>query len=288
MTQLTTKKRVAAVGMAGALALGTVVSTGALTSAQAADTVYTCTLSVGDTPLPVSTTITFAATTPAGASLAGIPATLGVTLPAPLVAALGGAIPGMQSIGGSASGVALPVAGGTAIPLNNLTIPQSMPGLDGSLPLSGSTTTGAAKAPLTVGDHDVTMPSEFTFSPVAMVGGAPLPLGPIPCKTATPASVGTLHVVKASSKTTAKVTNTPITHTKRAKLAVKVASTATRTGTVVVKEGSKTLAKKALSGGKATVTLPRLKKGIHKLVVKYGGDANTEASKTPVKVTVKR
>jgi len=48
-------------------------------------------------------------------------------------------------------------------------------------------------------------------------------------------------------------------------------------GTVVIKEGSKVLAKKALAGGKATITLPKLKVGSHKLTVTYTGSSTWKA-----------
>jgi len=72
----------------------------------------------------------------------------------------------------------------------------------------------------------------------------------------------------------------------KAKVAPKVVVTVTAagttpTGTVTIKEGSKTLkAKVAITNGKATVTLPKLKKGTHKLVVTYNGSATVEASKS--------
>ena len=72
----------------------------------------------------------------------------------------------------------------------------------------------------------------------------------------------------------------------KAKVAPKVVVTVsaagtTPTGNVTIKEGTKTLkAKVALKDGKVTVTLPKLKKGTHKLVVTYNGSATVEASKS--------
>jgi hypothetical protein len=75
---------------------------------------------------------------------------------------------------------------------------------------------------------------------------------------------------------------------KRASVPVQVTGTgSTPTGKVTVKEGSKTLATKTLSGGKATITLPLLKEGTHKLTVTYGGSTiwNASSKSASVKVT---
>ena len=45
------------------------------------------------------------------------------------------------------------------------------------------------------------------------------------------------------------------------------------TGKVTVKKGKKTLKSATLKGGKASVTLPKLKKGTYKLTIAYAGDA---------------
>ncbi|MFA6577033.1 MAG: Ig-like domain repeat protein [Nocardioides sp.] len=53
------------------------------------------------------------------------------------------------------------------------------------------------------------------------------------------------------------------------------------TGSVKIKDGSKTLVTKALSGGKASITLPKLSTGKHTLKITWAGDANaTGSSKT--------
>jgi hypothetical protein len=89
----------------------------------------------------------------------------------------------------------------------------------------------------------------------------------------------------------AKLKNAPITTAKHAKIGVKVVNGngAAAAGTVVAKEGTKTLAKGTLgSTGKKTLVLPLLKKGFHKIVVKYKGNATTTGSKDVVKFTIKR
>jgi len=67
---------------------------------------------------------------------------------------------------------------------------------------------------------------------------------------------------------------------------VKVAVTATGSvkvaGKVTIKEGSKTLKSNATLGstGKVNVTLPKLKKGTHKLVISYAGSSTVAAGKS--------
>jgi ABC-type phosphate transport system substrate-binding protein len=81
--------------------------------------------------------------------------------------------------------------------------------------------------------------------------------------------VGTLHAVRT---------------TQHAKVAVTVKAVGvTPTGKVTVKQGSKTLATATLRSGKATVTLPKLSAGTHKLVVVYGGSSTVGASHSTTK-----
>lgn len=62
-------------------------------------------------------------------------------------------------------------------------------------------------------------------------------------------------------------------------VAVKL-SAGTASGPVKVKEGAKTLATKTLSGGKATLTLPKLKAGKHTLKVVWAGSDSASGSST--------
>ena len=135
-------QRAAAFGMAGALALGTVVSAGVMAPADAATGTYTCTLSapLGDQPMSVVATVALPASVESGRSISGLASTMGVTIPAAIVSALAGAIPGLQTLGGSATGVTLPVTGAPDLVLNDITIPQTASTAT-ALPLLGSTTT---------------------------------------------------------------------------------------------------------------------------------------------------
>ncbi|MFE2519607.1 Ig-like domain repeat protein [Streptomyces mirabilis] len=102
-----------------------------------------------------------------------------------------------------------------------------------------------------------------------------------------------------ASATTAKLTITKATpsvgttapasvsHTGRAKVGVKVTATGTTpTGTVRVYEGSRVIATGTLSGGKVTITLPKLSRGKHTMHVYYTG-STTVNSKNGANFTIK-
>ncbi|MFD1273888.1 Ig-like domain repeat protein [Streptomyces kaempferi] len=102
-----------------------------------------------------------------------------------------------------------------------------------------------------------------------------------------------------TSSTTAKLTITKATpsvgttapasvsHNSRAKVGVKVTTTGTTpTGTVRVYEGSHVIATGTLSGGKLTLTLPKLSRGKHTMHVWYVG-SSTVNSKNGANFTIK-
>ncbi|WP_210650232.1 Ig-like domain-containing protein [Nocardioides sp. SYSU D00065] len=71
-------------------------------------------------------------------------------------------------------------------------------------------------------------------------------------------------------------------------LRVRVRSTAVPTGTVRVLKGDKTLVRAQLKRGRATVRLPRLPRGRHRLVVHYPGSATVAPSTSkPVVVVIR-
>lgn len=279
----------AVIGMAGALALGTAVSAGTLAPAHADATgQYTCTLSLGAVPMAVSGSLTLPASVPAGSQLGGKPASMGVTIPAAVVTALATALPGLQSVGGTASGVMFPVTGGSALPLNDLTIGQTAPTADG-LTLADDTTTKSVRAPKLPGDYPVTMPSAFSFTPIANIAGTIAPLPAVPCTTDSPQTVATMHVVKAAPKITLALLNKPITTAKQPKIGTTVKySGLNATGKVVAVEGTKQLASGTLSSGKRTLVLPKLSKGSHTIKVLYKGSASTKAGSKSITFTVTR
>lgn len=94
-----------------------------------------------------------------------------------------------------------------------------------------------------------------------------------------------VKIAVAKAKATVKVgTLKSVKHTKHGSVTVTVsASGVTPTGTVVVKEGSKTLASHSLSKGKATIKLPLLKAGSHKLTVTYKGSSTVASAKAATK-----
>lgn len=280
-----TKSRAAAFGMAGALALGTVASVGVVAPASAAGSTYTCQLTTGPTPLDIVGTMDLPSSVAPGSSLSALPTTLGVTLPAQLTTVLTAL--GITNVAGSVTGAKFPIGNtGSSITSGTLTEPGETLTSGVAANLLG-TGTSSGTAPSAPGSYNVKMPTSFTFVPT----GNTLP--PIPCSTTAPVSLGTLLVSgdgteKAASTTTAKLKNAPITTSKHAKILAKVRTGGVAAaGKVIAKEGSKVLKKATLNDkGKATLKLPLLSKGKHKIVVKYKGNATTEASKDVVKFKV--
>ncbi|KUO06941.1 Ig-like domain repeat protein [Streptomyces sp. DSM 15324] len=125
--------------------------------------------------------------------------------------------------------------------------------------LSGGTVTLALSNHLKVGTHSLT---------VSYGGSTQL--------NASSAAVS-LKITKAtpSVATTAPAS---VAHTARAKATVKVTATGTTpTGTVRIYEGTRVIATGTLSGGKVTVTLPRLTRGRHTLHASYLGSSTVNA-----------
>lgn len=88
-----------------------------------------------------------------------------------------------------------------------------------------------------------------------------------------------LKITKATASVSTSAPAT-VSHTARAKVTVKVtAAGTTPTGTVRIYEGSRVIATGTLSGGKVTITLPKLSKGRHTLHAYYTGSStvNTKA-----------
>ncbi len=97
----------------------------------------------------------------------------------------------------------------------------------------------------------------------------------------------TLKVTKTKAKVTAKLAKKSVRVGTKGKVTVTIKATgvAKPTGKVVVYDGKKkirTVTVKAKHGGKVTITLPKLKKGTHKIKVTYNG--STEVAKKTSKV----
>ncbi|BDV32295.1 hypothetical protein Microterr_29550 [Microbacterium terricola] len=96
-----------------------------------------------------------------------------------------------------------------------------------------------------------------------------------------------LSVAKAAATVKASFVDSTIKSSTTPKVKVSVSSKAPVTGTVTVKEGSKTLkAKVTLMNGKATISLPKLKTGTHKVTVTYNGSSSIGTAKSST-ITVK-
>ena len=95
-----------------------------------------------------------------------------------------------------------------------------------------------------------------------------------------------LKITKATPTVT-KTAPASIAHTARAKVTVKVTATGTTpTGTVRIYEGTKIIATGTLSGGKVTLTLPKLARGKHTLHAYYAG-STTVNTKSGANFTIK-
>jgi hypothetical protein len=97
------------------------------------------------------------------------------------------------------------------------------------------------------------------------------------------AGTQTPTVTKAASTTTASY---KLRTGKRGKAVVTVKSSQVPTGRVVVTDKGRTIASvnlPASARGKVTITLPRMRKGVHKLVVKYLGSAKVKPSASSLK-----
>ena len=281
------KKRLAAFGMAGALAMGTVASVGVLSPANAADTAYTCTTTNGALTFPVSVANPFPASGKVGEEVAAAPVTMDVSIAESQLGLikllLGGAGLPTTALSGSITDAAM-VVGGQSVALNDLAAPSTAIPASGDmvLPVVGST---SAFTPKKGGNLAIGLPTKFTFIP------AGVPAFAMPCTlSGAESTAGTMSVAKLSSTTTAKVKNAPVTTAERAKVLVKsVTSTGAASGKVVAKEGSKVLATGTLSDtGKVTLKLPKLKKGEHKVVFRYKGNGSTKASAKTLTLKIKR
>ena len=91
-------------------------------------------------------------------------------------------------------------------------------------------------------------------------------------------SVG-LAVSRVASASVLKLSPVKVKTTKRAKVDGRVTSTGlTPTGQVTITRNGKRIATVALKGGRATITLPKLKKGKYKIAASYAGDTQVLAS----------
>lgn len=135
---------------------------------------------------------------------------------------------------------------------------------------AGKTTAALTVKPTSISDLNITADFTPALTGVDQASSTALP---VDVQAATSKVTATAASVKASKAPVVKVTVT--------------ATGVTPTGKVTIKEGTKTLKSNVtLSAGKATVTLPKLKAGTHKLVVSYLGSTTVAAGKSAT-VTLK-
>jgi hypothetical protein len=290
------KNRLVALGATGALALGTVVSVGAIAApANAADTQYTCTTTGGALTFPVSVSNPFPASAVVGQSVPAQDVAMDVSIAQPVVdlikLLLAGAGLPTTAVSGNIEDAAM-VVGGQSVPLEDLKAPvTAIPSSGGmTLPVVGAT---SPFTPTQTGSLPIGLPDTFTFVPGGLTAFA------MPCElTGATSTLGFLNVSgsdsveKAASTTTAKLKNAPVTKSEHAKIRVKVRTGGeAASGKVIAKEGKKVLKKATLNdndNGNKTLRLPLLSKGIHKIVIKYKGNDTTKSSRDVVKFKVRR
>ncbi len=100
---------------------------------------------------------------------------------------------------------------------------------------------------------------------------------------------GTVKVAKAKASATNKLSPSTVKAAARARLTVTVKAAGTvPTGKVTVYDGSKVIATGTLKAGKVVVTLPKLKRGSHKIHATYAGSTlvgTASAATVVLKVT---
>ncbi|MET9911793.1 Ig-like domain repeat protein [Streptomyces sp. NPDC006476] len=166
---------------------------------------------------------------------------------------------------GKAPKVAVTVTGSHGVaPTGKVTVKEGATVLgSGTLDASGKVTVALSNH-LKVATHSLTV----TY------GGA--------AKLNSSSATATLKVTKATASLASTAPAT-VSHTARAKVTVKVTATGTTpTGTVKIYEGSRLLGTGTLSGGKVTITLPKLARGKHSLHATYSGSATVNAKTGPV------
>ncbi|HWI43042.1 MAG TPA: Ig-like domain-containing protein [Nocardioides sp.] len=102
-------------------------------------------------------------------------------------------------------------------------------------------------------------------------------------------ATGSVSVAKAASTTAAKLKAKKISRTKKPVVSVTLAAAglpgSALTGVVTVRDGAKTIKTvtvAAAAGGKVTITLPKRKKGTHKIQVRYAGNTVAAGSSSAV------
>lgn len=249
-----------------------VAATTTATGAAPVSGTYACTApGLGTVDLPVTVTPPpLPPNIPAGLPVPAdlVPVSLSVGVPAGASAAL----TGLGVTGGTAPDFAV-MLGATAIPAGRLALGSLAQAPDGSSTWSGSGKNDAFTTPAP-GAYDITMPSTFTIS--ATAGTAEV--ARLSCVTDAPAPIGSMTVVAQTSTISAK--SVRVRKGKRASVPVTVKNmVGAASGSVSLTLGGRSLGTRELVNGKATFVTPVMRKrGVHKVVVRYLGDANTAGS----------
>ncbi|WP_435746801.1 hypothetical protein [Nocardioides sp. SYSU DS0663] len=272
-------KRLAATGVATALATGALVSgtTGTSSAAVSGGATYTCTVPLLNVPVDVPLSISADALPTEVLADFGVP---GGLLPVGGGLEVGGllgllsAVPGVTQLGAKLDGFAML--------LGNVPVPVPLEAPVGELnPLAAVTgNVGAFKTPAKAGAYDISLPDAFSLVPL----GLPIPLDALPCalKDGQDPKVGTvdvtkqsadLRVVRAVKKGKAAKVVAQVVRQDSSKAAGKVAAFV---------KGTK-VASKQLKAGRANLKVKNLK-GASKVVVKYLGNSSTKAAKKSVKL----
>ena len=116
--------------------------------------------------------------------------------------------------------------------------------------------------------------------PVAPGPGSPQPGTPAPGIPAPGTPVPETPAAKAASKTTATFS---VTKRRAGKARVTVTSTVAVSGRIEVLDKGKVIARGTIAAGRATLRLPRLAKGKHRLSARYLGSGGVHPSTSPIR-----
>ena len=275
MTIPAMSKRLAATGVATALTAGALVSgtAGPAVAAVSGGATYTCTVPLLNVPVDIPVTVSSDHLPTAVLADFGVPAGLvpvgGTMEITSLLTLLAAHLPGVSTLGANLPGFSM-LMGGTAVP-----VPLGAPvgPVNALTALTGSV--GGFKTPASAGSYDLELPGSFDLQPA----GLPIPLPAMPCvlKDGEDAKVGRIEVNKQTSALAAKA----VKRGKAVKASVVRQDANAATGKVAVFAKGKKVATKALTDGKATLKLTKVK-GVRKVVVKYLGNRSTQAAKKTV------
>lgn len=287
-------KRMAATGVATALAVSALVgasSTAATAAPTTGSSVYNCSNPGLPQALPMQLSLTAdmpISSLPSGYQVAGVnlPVEVVFAVPTEVAAALGSF--GVSQIGAGAEDMSLRL-GSSTIPVNGVApvgLTDVVPGSPVVLATSGMT--GDFTAPA-AGNYQIKMPSNFVLDAVTNSPAPGLGSLSLACAIADDSTSNILPftVTKQASLTTAKAPKS-IKRGKTLKIVGTVAGAfKAATGKVVAKDGSKKVGVTKLKNGKAIFAFKKLKKGKHNFTLVYKGDKSTDGSKVQVPVKVK-